>query len=201
MKLSILLASGALAAGVGLFAQALPCRLPRELRPTAENLRFANDALGNQPTGWFLGPEWYMPPHLTAYEPRIVSGDQCNGGTQCAKVQSVRYDPSIRQCFLYQIIDATQYRGKRLTYHADVRTDGTPGSVARLLVRVHRTNCNTSFRDDMGDHPITATAWSPYEIQAPIPLDAQDIEFGIQLFGKGTAWIDNISLVFADTAR
>jgi hypothetical protein len=61
-----------------------------------------------------------------------------------------------------------------------------------LLDRVHRTDCGTSFRDDMGDHAITGSAWPPYEIQAPIAPDARDIEFGMQLIGQGAAWIDNI---------
>jgi hypothetical protein len=40
--------------------------------------------------------------------------------------------------------------------------------------------------------------WSPYEIQAPIALDAQDVEFGMQLIGQGAAWIDNISITFVE---
>jgi len=68
-----------------------------------------------------------------------------------------------------------------------------------LLIRVHRDDCTTSFRDDMGDHPITTTAGSAYQIQAPIAADARDVEFGLQLVGRGTAWIDNISMVY--TAR
>ncbi|MCU1262788.1 MAG: hypothetical protein JWO80_5673, partial [Bryobacterales bacterium] len=40
-----------------------------------------------------------------------------------------------------------------------------------------------------------------YEIQAPIALDARDIEFGMQVFGQGAAWIDNISMTFADAVR
>jgi hypothetical protein len=59
----------------------------------------------------------------------------------------------------------------------------------------------TSFRDDMGNHPITVNAWSPYEIQAPIAPDARDIEFGMQLIGQGAAWIDNISMTFVDMAK
>jgi hypothetical protein len=103
--------------------------------------------------------------------------------------------------FLYQVIDAAPYRGKKLTYRADVRADVAQGSVVRLLVRVHRTDCSTSFLDDMGNHPIKGGAWSVYEIQAPIAPDARDIEFGIQLMGQGAAWIDNISMTFVDAAR
>jgi hypothetical protein len=136
---------------------------------------------------------------VPAHEAQLVSGASCNGSRQCATVHSI--SANARTCFLYQVIDATQYRGTMLRYRADVRADVLPGNVARLLVRVHRTDCGTSFRDDMGNHPITSSAWSPYEIQAPIALDARDIEFGMQLIGKGAAWIDNISMTFADAAK
>jgi hypothetical protein len=136
---------------------------------------------------------------VRAHEAQIVSEKSCNGSRQCATVHSVSANPGL--CFLYQVIDATQYRGKKLIYRADVRADAAQGSVARLLVRVHRTDCGTSFRDDMGNHPITGSAWSPYEIQAPIALDARDIEFGMQLVGQGAAWIDNISMTFVDAPR
>lgn len=100
--------------------------------------------------------------------------------------------------FLYQNVDATKYRGKMLTYRASVRADVASGAMARLLVRVHRMDCSTSFRDDMGDHPITASGWSSYQLHAPIGQDARDIEFGMQLIGSGAAWIDNITMTFAD---
>jgi hypothetical protein len=109
-------------------------------------------------------------------------------------VHSIRDDPSVPLAFLYQIVDATQYRGKKLTFRAAVRTEIGQGSAARLLVHVHRNDCTTSFRDDMGDHPITTGTWVSYEIQAPIALDARDIEFGLQLVGHGAAWIDKLSL-------
>ena len=70
-------------------------------------------------------------------------------------------------------------------------------SVARLLVRIHRKDCSTTFRDDMGNHPIISGDWAPYQIQAPIADDAYQIEFGLQLIGQGAAWIDRISMAFA----
>jgi hypothetical protein len=174
------------------------CQPAPEMRPEFQNLSFVDGAPGNAPPGWFLGPEWFMPPHTPVYEALIVSGGACNGNRQCATVRSLRDDPSIPLTFLYQVVDATQYRGKRLTYRADVRAEVTFQSAARLLVRIHRADCGTSFRDDMGNHPITVGTWSPYQIQAPVAPDARDIEFGIQLIGQGAAWIDNISITFAD---
>ena len=171
------------------------------MRSTINNLKFSEGHPGDAPPGWFLGPEWFSPQMAPAHETKTVSGSACNGGQQCATVYSIREIPSMQTSFLYQVVDAAQYRGSRLTYHADVRADVAPGSVARLLVRVHRVDCSTSFRDDMGDHPITASAWSSYRIQVPIDPDARDIEFGIQLIGKGTAWIDNISMNFAAATK
>jgi hypothetical protein len=175
------------------------CQSPREMRATVENLKFIEGLPGAAPPGWFLGPYWWNPQIVQAHEAQLVLGPSCNGGRQCATVHSISANAG--SCFLSQVIDATQYRGKKLTYRADVRADVPQGSAARLLVRIHRSDCGTSFRDDMGNHPITGSAWSPYEIQAPIALDARDIEFGMQLIGQGTAWIDNISMTFVDAAK
>src|SRR5579863_6490170 len=157
---------------LALSGQTQTCQLPSEMRPTSENVKFTEGTPGAAPPGWFLGPYWWNSQLLPAHDARIVSGPSCNGSPQCATIHSLSANAG--SCFLYQIVDATQYRGKKLIYRADVRADVPQGSVARLLVRVHRTNCSTSFRDDMGNHPITVGTWSPYEIQAPIALDAQD---------------------------
>jgi hypothetical protein len=186
--------------GFALLGDAQTCQVPSEMRPAINNLKFSEGAPGDAPPGWYLGPEWFsqMAP---AHEAKTVSGSACNGGQQCATVYSIREIPSTQISFLYQVVDAAQYRGSRLTYRADVRADVAPGSVARLLVRVHRVDCSTSFRYDMGDHPITASAWTSYQLQAPIAPDARDIEFGVQLIGKGAAWIDNISMNFAAATK
>ncbi len=58
-----------------------------------------------------------------------MSGPSCNGSRQCAAIQSISANAGL--CFLYQIIDASQYRkGKKLIYRADVRADVAQGSVA-----------------------------------------------------------------------
>lgn len=68
---------------------------------------------------------------------------------------------------LYQDLDVTQYRGQILTYRAFVRVDPAQKGVARLLVRLHRKDCSTTFRDDMGNHPVVSGDWAAYEIRAP----------------------------------
>jgi hypothetical protein len=174
-------------------SQPQPCSWP-EFKAPAENLNFADGSVGAPPKGWLLGPEWFMPPHQPVYEAIISAADQCHGNPQCATVRSLRSDPSVRLAFLYQDLDASPYRGQTLTWRAFVRVDPHPDSVARLLVRVHRKDCSTTFRDDMGDHPITSSDWAPYEIRAPIAGDAYHVEFGMQLIGRGAAWLDQVSI-------
>ena len=126
----------------------------------------------------------------------IAPANQCHSSQQCATVHSLRSDPGIRlSFFFYQDLDVSRYRGRTLTYRAYVRVG--PGSTARLLVRVHREDCSTTFRDDMGSHPVKFGDWAVYEIRAPIANDAFHVEFGVQLIGQGAAWIDQVSAELA----
>jgi hypothetical protein len=169
------------------------------LKVNAQNLTFTDGFVGAAPVGWLLGPEWFMPPHQPVYEALIAPANQCHGSQQCATVHSLRSDPSIPLSFLYEDLDASAHLGQTLTYRAFVRIEPRLNGVARLLVRVHRKDCSTTFRDDMGDHPVTSGDWAAYEIHAPIALDAYHIEFGMQLIGPGAAWIDQMSTEFAPT--
>jgi hypothetical protein len=178
------------------------CKFPDDMKTIPQNLNFADAPVSAAPKGWLLGPEFmFVPPHVPAYSAVTVPVDQCHGSQQCATVYSLRPDPSITLSFLYQDLDVTPYRGQILTYRAFVRVDPALKSVARLLVRLHRKDCSTTFRDDMGNHPIVSGDWAAYEIRAPIAMDAYHMEFGMQLIGQGAAWIDQLSMEFAPLRR
>src|SRR5450756_59334 len=131
-----------------------PCQWPDDMKTTPQNLNFADGPLGTAPKGWLLAPEWFMPPHAPVSAALTVAADQCHGNQQCVTVQSLQPDPPLPLSFLYQDLDVSPYRGQILTYRAFVRIDPAQKSVARLLVREHRRDCSTTFRDDMGDHPV-----------------------------------------------
>ena len=90
MKLGSLLGIAALA-GFALSVHSQQCQPPREMRAAVENMNFAEGAPGAPPPGWYLGPEWFMPPHTPVYEAQVASGAACNGGSQCATVHSIRH--------------------------------------------------------------------------------------------------------------
>jgi uncharacterized protein (TIGR02246 family) len=149
-----------------------------------ENLDFALGSVGDMPPGWHLGPSG-----SGLYAAHIAASAWCLAGKQCGMLGSVG-PGSHEQCFLYQDVDATPYRGKVLVFRATARI--SDGGLARLLVRVHRTDNSTSFFDNLGAQPIQSAQWKSYQIVFPIDGEAQDIEFGIQLSGEGTLWIDQI---------
>src|SRR5580658_1687323 len=117
------------------------CAQPRPewLQDHFENIDFSAGTPGQMPPGWHLGPA--RTPDYTA---QIVVG-ACDGNRRCANVKSVG-TVGHNLCFLYQNVDAAPYRGKWLSYRAAVRAELTAGSVARLLVRIHRLDGSTSFR-------------------------------------------------------
>lgn len=157
-----------------------------------QNLSFAGGAVGNMPPGWQLTRD---------YGAKTVLGASCYTGQQCATVFPTRDVAAAGTGFLHEVVDAAPYRGKMLVFRAAVRVDASVHSVARLVVRVEAPDCGVSFADDMGDRPITSGTWAFYEIRAPIDRKARDIEFGIEVVGRGTAWIDNVTLDSVSAAQ
>ena len=95
-------------------------------------------------------------------------------------------------------MDALPYRGKQFTFRAAVRAKvAGPPDTARLLMRIHQSDGSSCFFDNMEDRPITSGQWSFYEITGSVCPDAVDLELGMQLWGDGSAWLDEASLSFS----
>ena len=169
-----------------------------ELRPAPVNLDFAQGKSGERPAGWWLGPEDWMVPKPDAFAAEWMSGAECFRGGRCAVLKAVRELAAVRVAGLYQLVDATPYRGGTVAFRAAVRTAVNPAGSTRLFVRVHTPSGGTSYFDNMGAEPVLTSQWTFYEIHAPVAADARDIEFGLRLEGAGPAWIGNASLVWLD---
>jgi C-terminal processing protease CtpA/Prc len=92
-------------------------------------------------------------------------------------------------------VDAAPYRGKTVRLRGWVRAD-VAGSANRgqLWLRVDRPGRERGFFDNMGDRPITAREWRPYEIVGQVAENASRIAFGCFLMGRGTVWVDDLEL-------
>ncbi|HTU08731.1 MAG TPA: sigma-70 family RNA polymerase sigma factor [Trebonia sp.] len=96
--------------------------------------------------------------------------------------------------FLAQDIDAGDYRGRTVTFRGELRTATVDGH-AGLALRVGNEGRSTPPRptspdpwEDPANHIAFATgtgAWTPYEVTAQIPPDANLIRFGVFLNGGG----------------
>jgi C-terminal processing protease CtpA/Prc len=102
---------------------------------------------------------------------------------------------------LMQVVDAAPYRGKRVVLRGTVRTalEGSTGHAA-LWLRVDRPDNKHGFFDNMVDRPIRVTEWSTFEIVGDVAEDAEDLNFGLMLVGRGKAWLDAVSLEIAGPA-
>jgi hypothetical protein len=113
---------------------------------------------------------------------------------------------------LYQFASATNLRGKRIEFTADVRTAGVRRG-AYLFVRVDDGQGQAIAMDNMWssvseehrdgrwvNRAITGdTDWTTQRVVLDIPGDAAAISYGIALDGPGKVWIDNAVLELTTT--
>lgn len=90
-------------------------------------------------------------------------------------------------------IKANLYRGKKVRLTGWLKANGA--SSAALFLRVRDANGKSLAADEMKDRVAGDTEWSQYTLTIAVPRDAASIEYGAQLGGKGTIWVDNLQLV------
>ncbi len=96
---------------------------------------------------------------------------------------------------VFQIIDATPFRGKKVVFSAYVKADVVlPAGQAQLAIRVDQGEDKVLSIGTMFDNPITQNSWKKYSIEANVPDSATTIRVGLVLFGEGKAWFDDTKL-------
>jgi hypothetical protein len=158
------------------------------------NLDFERGKPGEAPVRWFV-------PKVPGYRVGISDEDP-KSGKQCVLIER---DAEEAGHFgnVMQRIDAGPFRGKRVRYRAAVRAevDGK-GNEAHLWLRVDRPEIDglrtVGFFDNMHNRPITKETWDYYEIVGDIEKDAESINLGMFLLGRGRAWVDDVSLEVVD---
>jgi len=155
-----------------------------------ENLDFESPpGPTRQPVGWGGGGEGYE----FAVDPQVR-----HQGKQSGRIRWAGVDQASASGFgtLTQGVAANGFRGKRVRYSGYVRTQDVSEGWVGLWMRVDGPegmlafdNMQTSNRAIVG-----TTDWKEYEIILDVPKGATAIVFGMLLGGKGTAWVDDLTL-------
>lgn len=142
------------------------------------------------PEGWWIaqhaGPESYR---------YALDTERKKSGERSLRLENMGPEPFGS---IYQKIDAAPWRGRRLRFAAWLRTEGTTGNVygsgAGLSIGGLRGGYARAEAQMRKDAVHGTTDWTRYEVVLTIPHDVDEIEVGLNLFGPGTAWIDDATL-------
>ncbi|HIR92857.1 MAG TPA: helix-turn-helix transcriptional regulator [Candidatus Egerieimonas intestinavium] len=122
-----------------------------------------------------------------------------NTGTGSATIRSLEqeYTPEEYATILQQF-SAALYTGKRVRFAAFVKSEAVEGW-AGLWMRLDGNFSVTLKLDNMQNRPICGTTqWNLYSCVLDVPEEAQIINIGILLSGKGQVWMDNVSFQEVD---
>lgn len=99
---------------------------------------------------------------------------------------------------LYQVVPAASLRGKTLRFSAWLRTRDAKGNVygtgAGLKLQSMRGGYIVDHVHMRMDSVGGTTDWARYEVHLKVANAADQIEVGVNLFGPGTVWIDDVAL-------
>jgi hypothetical protein len=119
------------------------------------------------------------------------------GGKPSAYIRSAKPTPSAFST-LMQMFTAVQYRGKRVRFSAQVKSDAV-GKWAGLWMRVDGRDARPTAFDNMQDRPISGTtSWKYYEVVLDVDDEAANVALGILLDGPGTVWISDLKFETVD---
>jgi len=149
------------------------------------------------PGAWPLG--WIMPPGAAQVEWDVrLTRTDAREGEQAVVIRRAP-GPLYGETFaaLSQRIEASPWRGQRVTFRAWVRVSGGAGSRGHLWLEITEPGdpySESVFYESTGDRPITASEWREYRIETHVSDAADVISFGFAFAGGGEAWLDGVSL-------
>lgn len=138
----------------------------------------------NDPEGWFS--------HQHAGEPSYrFAVDTANprSGARSLRIENIGPEP---YGAITQTIDAKPYRGKTVRLTGWMRTQDTENAVLTLAAMSNGIPLANNF---MADAQVKGTTgWTRYTITLPVANNAEFVEVGAMMQGKGTAWLDDVEV-------
>jgi Tol biopolymer transport system component/predicted Ser/Thr protein kinase len=147
----------------------------------APNLDFEQGKVGEAPAGWHASVS-------TGPEGAVVAVDD-REGTRALRLDAGRKDRGNAM----QYFPSVGYEGKRVRLRAKLRTDG-PEVKAYLWLRTETGIGEEMKLSSSREDPVATTEWTVREVIVDVGFDAELISLGVQVNGKGSAWLDDVSL-------
>jgi hypothetical protein len=149
-------------------------------------LGFEKGKAGELPANWFVP--------TNGWKGEIWDQDSSNG-ERCLKLSlPMKSDAPFGN--LMRIVDATDYRGKKVRLSAKIRVEGE-SATAMMWLRVDRPEPQIGFFDNMGDRPIRSSKWTEAIIEGEIDADALQLALGVMSMGTGTVFVDEVQMTFS----
>jgi hypothetical protein len=138
----------------------------------------------NDPEGWFS----HQHAGDLSYKFVLDTADP-RSGARSLRIDNVGPEP---YGAIAQTISAEPYRGKIAQLSGWLRTRETSNAALTLLVLANGVPLANNF---MGDQAVKGTtAWKRYTITVPVASNAEFIEVGAMMQGKGTLWLDDVEV-------
>jgi hypothetical protein len=138
----------------------------------------------NDPEGWFS----HQHAGEVSYKFALDTADP-RSGARSLRIDNVGPEP---YGAIAQTVDAKPYRGKHARLSGWLRTRDTANASLTLMVLANGVPLANNF---MSDAPVKGTtAWKRYSITLPVSANAEFIEVGAMMQGKGTLWLDDVEL-------
>jgi hypothetical protein len=151
------------------------------------NAGFESTAPGrrnNDPEGWFSHQHAGDLSYRFAVDPA-----EPRSGARSLRIENVGPEP---YGAIAQSISAVSYRGKTARLTGWMRTRDTNNAGLTLIVLANGIPVANNF---MANEAVKGTTpWKRYTITLPVPANAEFIEIGAMMQGKGTLWLDDVEL-------
>lgn len=140
-------------------------------------------------TGWFFGPWW------TQYEGGIDTA-VVRSGAQSAVLRATPgpWNPGFGYASLDQELAGAEFAGKRVRLSGYVRTEGIAAGGADLWWAVLNKDGSVSYADTSAQGATGTTPWTRHTLELDVRADADIVLFGVELYGNGTAWFDDLEV-------
>ena len=116
-----------------------------------------------------------------------------HGGTRSLRIDYIGPEP---YGSVAQSVVAAPYVGKVARYSAWLKTRDASenGAVLTILVLANGAVVSQNF---MAEAPVKGSkGWTRYTITLPVPGNAERVEIGAMMQGKGSLWLDDVELEF-----